>query len=175
VSDTTLHTDSLGVARIRWTMGRSAGAHTLAVHIDGLKQLIKLSARATPATPANLSFDDAPPESKSADGKRKRLYALVTDVYGNPVPDAPITISTKWGTVTPARAVSDAKGRVPLTWTLGTTPGEQTLVGSVRGANVSGTYVTHVAPRQPASPVKPATRPAPAKPAPAAPSKKGGL
>ncbi len=175
VPDTTLHTDSLGVARIHWTMGRSALPHTLAVHVDGLKQLIKLSARATPAAPANLSFDDAPlSEAKSADGKRKQLHALVTDIYGNPVPDVPVSFSTRSGGVTPARAVSDAKGRVPLTWTLGTTPGEHTLVGSVRGANVSGTYVTHVTAREASAGARAAAKSAPTKPATATPGRKGG-
>jgi hypothetical protein len=110
---------------------------------------------------------------KSANGKRKQLNALVTDVYGNPVPDTPVSFSTKWGSVSPARAVSDAKGRVPLTWTLGTTPGEQTLVGSVRGANVSGTYVTRVAAREASSGGKAAAKPAPTKPTPATAGRKG--
>ena len=60
VPDTELVTDSLGFATTRWTVGHSAGDYTLAVHVDGIKQLLKLSARAKPAAPANLSFDDAP-------------------------------------------------------------------------------------------------------------------
>ena len=35
LSDTVLTTDSLGVARARWTMGHSAGDYSLAVHVDG--------------------------------------------------------------------------------------------------------------------------------------------
>ncbi|MGH7604434.1 MAG: Ig-like domain-containing protein [Gemmatimonadaceae bacterium] len=145
VADTILTTDSLGYASTQWTMGHSAGELSLAVHADGVKKLVKLSARATPAAAANLAFDDAPGESHSRESaKRKKLLAVVTDVYGNPVPDVRVNFTVKSGTVTPARAVSDANGRAALTWKLGMKPGEQTLTGTVRGTDVTGEYVTQV-------------------------------
>jgi hypothetical protein len=148
LSDTALLTDSLGVASTRWTMGHSAGDYSLAAHVEGVKQLLKVVARATPSAPANLAFDDVPGDKRSKDlAKAKRLFALVTDVYGNPVPDARVTFSVKSGTVTPARAMSDAKGRAALTWKLGSKTGEQTLKGIVRGTDVTGEYVTQVGPR----------------------------
>jgi hypothetical protein len=140
VPDSALRADSLGMARTKWTLGRIAGEHTLAVHVDGIKKLLKLTAHATPGAAANLSFEDAPPE-KGARTKAKRLHAIVTDVYGNPVPDAPVTFSSKSGTVTPARAVTDARGRVALRWLPGTKPGDQTLNGIVRSTDVKGAYV----------------------------------
>jgi hypothetical protein len=76
--------------------------------------------------------------------KVKKLFALVTDVYGNPVPEARVNFSVKSGTVTPSRAVSDARGRAALTWKLGAKTGEQTLSGVVRGSDVTGEYVTQV-------------------------------
>src|SRR5439155_16368943 len=98
LSDTSLTTDSLGLARIRWTMGHSAGAYSLAVHVEGVKKLLKVSARAMPAAAANLAFDDVPGEKRPHESvKSKRLYALVTDVYGNPVPDARVNFSVKSG------------------------------------------------------------------------------
>jgi len=145
VADSALTTDSLGYARTRWTMGHSAGDYTLAVHVDGVKKLLKVAARATPAAPANLAFDDAPREKHSRESAKRKLFAIVTDVYGNPVPDARVNFKVKSGTVTPARVVSDAKGRAALTWKLGSTPGEQTLTGVVRGTDVTGEYVTQVA------------------------------
>lgn len=145
VQDSALSTDSSGYARTRWTMGHSAGDYTLAVHVDGVKKLLKVTARATPAAAANLAFDDAPREKRSREtAKQKKLFAVVTDVYGNPVPDARVNFKVKSGTVTPARVVSDAKGRAALTWKLGSTPGEQTLTGAVRGTDVTGEYVTQV-------------------------------
>src|ERR1700730_10225727 len=150
LSDTALTTDSLGFARTRWTMGHSAGDYSLAVSVEGVRKLVKIVAHATPAAAANLAFDDVPGDKRSREPpKSKRLYALVTDVYGNPVPDAKVSFSVKSGTVTPTRAVSDAKGRVSLTWKLGLKPGAQRLKGVVRGSDVAGEYVTQVGPREP--------------------------
>jgi hypothetical protein len=87
--------------------------------------------------------------------KQKKLLALVTDVYGNPVPEARVNFSVKSGTVTPARAVSDARGRAALTWKLGSKVGEQTLTGIVRGSDVTGEYVTQVGGREPIAKVAP--------------------
>jgi hypothetical protein len=126
---------------VRWTLGHAAGDHSLAVHLDGMKKLLKLTAVARPAAAANLSFDDLPGESKSTRAKGKRLLALVTDAFGNPVPDARLTFATHSGSVSPSRAVSDAKGRVKISWTLGTKPGDQSLTGSVQGTDVRGSFV----------------------------------
>lgn len=165
LSDSALQTDSLGLARTRWTLGHSAGEYTLAIHLDGLTKLVKLTARATPAAPANLSFDDAPPltgkRAHETPSKGMRLFALVTDLYGNPVPDAKVVFSAKSGSVTPTRAVSDATGRVTLTWNIGSKGGEQTLVGTVASSDVTGTYVAQRAVHEPASkaPAKVALKP----------------
>jgi hypothetical protein len=150
VVDSVLTTDSAGIARTRWTMGHSAGEYSLAVHVDGVKKLLKVTARATPSAAANLAFDDVPAEKKPRDfAHNRKLFAVVTDVYGNPVPDARVNFSVKSGTVTPARAVSDARGRAALTWKLGSKAGEQTLKGVVRGTDVTGEYVAQVGPREP--------------------------
>jgi hypothetical protein len=144
LADSTVRTDSVGRARLTWTMGRSAGSHTLAVHVEGVKKLLKLTAHARSAAPANLSFDDVVQKGKpspSRPGTRtKRLYAVVTDLYGNPVEDAKVSFSTTSGTVAPKRAVSDARGRAEVTWKLSAKPGEQTLLGVVRATDVRGEY-----------------------------------
>lgn len=146
--DSAPHTDSLGRARIRWTMGHGAREYTLAVHVDGIKPLLKVSAHATPARAANLSFEDGPASHTHTKGAHS-LYALVTDVYGNPVPETPVSFATKSGVVKPSRTVTDAKGRAALTWTPGATAGEQTLRGSIRSTDVTGSYVVEVAGREP--------------------------
>jgi hypothetical protein len=146
VADSALTTDAQGLATVRWTMGRSAGEHSLAVRADGVKKSVKVTALTIPAAPANLSFDDAPAPAKppKAKDKKHHLFAVVTDVYGNPVADAAMTFTTKSGTVTPARAVSDTRGRAALTWTAGAKAGEQTLTGVVRSTDVKGSYTTLV-------------------------------
>jgi hypothetical protein len=152
LSDTALVTDSVGTARTRWTMGHSAGDYTLAVHLEKLKKPLKIVAHATPAAAANLAFDDMPGQRRSKEsGRAKKLFALVTDVYGNPVPEARMNFAVKSGTVTPSRAVTDARGRAALTWKLGSKAGEQTLSGVVRGSDVTGEYVTQVGDREPVS------------------------
>ena len=151
VPDSSVHADSNGVVKAKWTLGHSAGDYALAVKLDGMKKLLKVAAHAVPASPANLSFDDAPASDKhgGAHAKGKHLFALVTDDYGNPVPDAKVSFSTKSGTVTPARAVSDAQGRAAVTWVPGTKGGDHTLVGVVRGSDVKGVYATSLAGHEP--------------------------
>ena len=146
LSDSVLRTDSLGRARISWTMGRSAGVHTLGVRVAGVRKPAKIVVAAKPAAPANLSFDDAVrPEKAARSGERtKRLYAVVTDLYGNPVPDAKVSFKATSGTVNPKRAMSDARGRAELIWKLGAKPGEQVLSGSVAATDVKGDYTTEV-------------------------------
>jgi hypothetical protein len=156
VPDTSVHTDSLGLARIRWTLGHSAGDHSLAVHLDGVEKLLKISAVARPAAAANLSFDDVPGE-KGSHAKGKHLVAIVTDAYGNPVPEVRLSFSTHSGSVAPGRAVSDAKGRVKVTWTVGGRPGDQSLVGSVPGTDVRGSFVLPGV-VQAGAPAKPASK-----------------
>lgn len=160
VADSAPRTDSTGSATIRWTMGRSATAHSLAVHVTGVDKLLKVSATASPAAAANLSFEDAPAVKSATRSRAKRVYALVTDVYGNPVPDAPVMFTSRSGTVTPGRAVTDDKGRVLVTWTPGTSTDEQTLRGVVRATDVMGTLVV---PGTKPSARAPATKTAPAK------------
>jgi len=172
VPDTAIQADSLGIARIKWTLGRSAGDHTLAVHIDGVKKLLKVTARALPAAPANLTFDDVPADGRPSHGK-KQLVAIVTDAFGNPVPDTRVSFSTRSGSVSPARAVSDAHGRVHVSWTLGTKPGEQSVTGSVPGTDVRESFVAQSSTggdvRQAGKPAPihaPPSKPAPTKAAP---------
>jgi hypothetical protein len=162
IDDSALVTDSLGFARTRWTIGHSTGDYTLTVRAAGVKKPVKIAAHATPAAAANLSLDDLPGDRRLRDAtKPKRLVALVTDVYGNPVPDVRMNFSVKSGTVTPARAVSDAKGRAALTWKLGSKPGEQTLTAIVGGTDVTTEYVTQVDSPKPSAKtasLKPANR-----------------
>ena len=122
-------------------MGRAAEDEHLGIHVDGLHKLVKVTAHATAGTAANLSFEDVPSEARHSHAHGRRLAALVTDVYGNPVPDVRVKFSTRSGSVTPTRAVTDAKGRVLVSWTPGSAGAEQTLVGSAHDGDVTGKYV----------------------------------
>ena len=140
VDDSALVTDSLGIVKARWTMGRIAGDYTLAARMTGLKKPLRVSAHAASARPANMSFVEAPP-AKGARAHTKRFVAEVTDIYGNAVADIPVSFSVKSGSVSPTRAVTDAHGRASLSWTMSESTTEQTLKGFVRGTDVTGVYV----------------------------------
>jgi hypothetical protein len=146
VADTALQTDSLGVASTRWTVGRTAGPQTLVVRIDSVPPL-RVNAQALPGLPANLSFHEPPVEGHISRALPGKIVAVVTDVYGNAVPDAVVSFATRYGTVTPARAAADTAGRVGVTWTLGPQLGDQALTGMVRGSDVEAKLVLQGVPR----------------------------
>ena len=155
--DTLVRTDSSGSATLRWTLGRSAGSCTLNVRAGGLVKSLDVMAIAEPGAPANLGLDE-PRGSPLGAGKRK-LVATVTDLYGNPVPNAKLGFTAKGGRVSPSRAVTDGRGTVPLTWTPGT---GAALSGVIAGTDVRETYALHVgasirqagAPMAPSAPAK---------------------
>jgi hypothetical protein len=152
-----VRTDSTGVAHVRWVLGRTPGAHAMAVRVEGIRSPLALAARAEPSAPANLAFEHAPEEGRAGRALPSAITAVVTDVYGNPVGDAAVSFAAHGGTVSPARAVSDARGRVQVRWTLGAKEGEQVLTGSVRGTDVRSTLaVQAVVPPAPAKAATPA-------------------
>jgi hypothetical protein len=146
VADTVLPTDSVGVASTRWTMGRTAGEQTLVVQTDSVPPL-RINARAVPRAPANLSFHEPPVEGRISKPLSGKIVAVVTDVYGNPVPDAVVGFSTLYGRVSPSRAAADTAGHVRVTWTLGPQIGDQSLTGRVRGSDVEAKLMLQGVPR----------------------------
>jgi hypothetical protein len=139
--DTLVRTDSTGSAALRWTLGRSAGSQTLDVHLDGLVKSLGVVALAQPGAPANLDFDEV--HGSPVRANTRKLVATVTDVYGNLVPNAKLRLTAKGGRVSPSRAVSDGRGAVPLTWTLG---GSAELSGAIEGTDVRETYALRIGP-----------------------------
>ena len=136
--DSLVRTDANGTATLGWTLGRSAGSHTLGVHLDGLNESLHVVASAQPGTPANLTFDEV--HDASVRSGTRKLVATVTDLYGNPVPNAKLGLTAKGGRVSPSRAVSDGRGVVPLIWTPGS---GAALSGAIAGTDVRETYAVH--------------------------------
>ena len=62
----------------------------------------------------------------------ERVAVRVDDAAGNPLPGVAVTfaVSAPGATVDPASAVSDNEGEARTRWTLGSTPGQQTMVAS---------------------------------------------
>jgi hypothetical protein len=162
VDDSVPTTDSTGRVLVSWTLGRTAGLHRMTARVEGAERPVEISARARPAPPANLAFVE--PKPGTANRAVQSLDADLTDAYGNPVADQPVVFSTKSGNVSPARVMTDARGRAHTRWTPGSKVGERTLLAVVKGTEARATFVLKAP--EPAVPAKkpvPAQKSAPAK------------
>jgi hypothetical protein len=137
LADSSVSTDSSGKVTLHWHLGHDMGAYTLSARVTGKDHTAPavVIARANPGTPETLTLD-----ASAAKGKTQRsILAIVKDVYGNPIADAPLRFTTTAGAVSPASVVSDAKGRAKVTWTLSPKASEHQLTASVRGSDLKET------------------------------------
>jgi hypothetical protein len=139
VDDSILTTDSTGRVLVSWTLGRTAGVHRMTARVEGIDRPVEISARARPAAPANLAFVE--PKPGTANRAVQSLDADLTDAYGNPVADQAVVFSTKFGSVSPARVMTDARGRAHTRWTPGSKLGDRTLLAGVKGTEARATFV----------------------------------
>ena len=142
-------------------MGRKAGSQRMTARVEGLDRPIEISARARPAGPANLAFVD--PKAGTEKRAIQSLDVDLTDAYGNAVADQPVVFSTKFGSVSPARVMTDAKGRAHTRWTPGTKDGKRTLIAAVKGTEAKATFVLEAPPPPAVKKDAPARKEAPAK------------
>jgi hypothetical protein len=134
----------------------------MTARVEGAERPAEISARARPAAPANLAFVD--PKPGTATRAVQSLDADLTDAYGNPVADQAVVFSTKSGTVSPARVMTDSRGRAHTRWTPGSKVGDRTLLAIVKGTEARATFILKAP--EPAVPAKkpiPAQKSAPAK------------
>ncbi|MEO8088981.1 MAG: Ig-like domain-containing protein [Gemmatimonadales bacterium] len=139
VDDSIQTTDSTGRAMVSWTLGRTAGLHRMSARVEGIERPVEISARARPAAPANLAFVE--PKAGTANRAVQSLDADLTDAYGNPVADQPVVFSSRFGSVSPARVMTDARGRAHTRWTPSSKVGERTLLAAVKGTEARATFV----------------------------------
>jgi len=156
VDDSVLTTDSTGRVLVSWTLGRTAGLHRMTVRVEGIERPVEITARARPVAPANLTFVE--PKPGTANRAVQSLDADLTDAYGNPVADQPVVFSTRFGSVSPARVMTDARGRAHTRWTPGSKVGERTLRAAVKGTEARATFVLKAP-----EPATPAKKPVPGK------------
>ena len=142
VADTVLMTDSAGRATIRWTLGRVAGVDTLSVRGRGVDGMATATARARPGTAANIAF--AEPPARGTAGTRVRLAAVVTDAYGNPVPNAMVVFMAAGGTLSASRVAADSAGRAATRWTPGAAAGDQVVSATLRGTSAKAAHTVRV-------------------------------
>ncbi|MFN2400393.1 MAG: Ig-like domain-containing protein [Gemmatimonadaceae bacterium] len=134
-SDTLLLTDSTGAISIRWTLGTAAGPQQLLVRPEGIAQALTVSAMARPRTPANVEFIRAPSSGIVGRALVEPIKVVVTDAYGNAIPDAQVIFAARAGTATPRSRMTDAGGAAIARWTLGQEARAQALVASVPRTN----------------------------------------
>ncbi|MFL5402025.1 MAG: hypothetical protein ACJ8BF_04335 [Gemmatimonadales bacterium] len=151
VADSAPATDLNGRVRIVWRLGRSAGLQRMSVHVDGIEHGIDIAARVRAAGPANLTFVE--PKSGTATRAVQSLDVDLTDAYGNPVGDQPVVFSSKFGSVSPARVMTDSRGRAHTRWTPASKVGRRTLLAVVKGTDARATFVLEPPPA-PAAPIK---------------------
>ncbi|HSQ32949.1 MAG TPA: Ig-like domain-containing protein [Gemmatimonadaceae bacterium] len=140
LADSSVRTDSTGTVSLRWHLGRDIGSYTLSARVAGNDHTSPavVTAKANPGAPELLTLDAS--SAKANRGALERsVVAIVKDVYGNPIPEAALRFTTTTGAVSPARAVSDAKGRARVTWKLSPKSIEHQLTASVRGSDVKET------------------------------------
>jgi len=139
VADSAPVTDSTGRVRVPWTLGRNAGLQRMTARVEGVARPVEISVRARAAGPANLTF--VTPKPGTANRAIQSLDVDVTDAYGNPVADQPVVFSTKFGSVSPGRVMTDAHGRAHTRWTPGTKVGQRTLLAGVKGTDARASFV----------------------------------
>lgn len=155
LSDSVPATDSAGVARVRWTMPRTAGAWHLTARVTDVSHAVDVLATALPAPAANVSFGAALAEGTAGQPLAKRVTVTVTDVYGNPVPGAVVLFTAKSGTASPRKTAADAHGVANTRWTLGRTAGDQSLGASVVGSSGARATLSVTASAPASTPAKP--------------------
>jgi hypothetical protein len=140
LADSSVRTDSTGKVMVRWRLGRDMGSYTLSARVTGTDRTAPavVTAKANPGGPELLSLD-ASAVKGTTHALQRSIVAIVKDVYGNPIPDASLRFTTKTGAVSPTRAVTDAKGRARVTWTLSPKAIEHLLTASVRGSDLKET------------------------------------
>jgi Bacterial Ig-like domain (group 1) len=142
VTDTAPVTDSTGHVALRWDLGPRVGAQALEVVVAGMDTTARATARARPGAAANVVFQDPP--ARAAAGGRVRLAVLVTDAYGNPVPNTVVVFSVRAGTLTASRVATDTAGRALTRWTPGAAPREQSITATIRGTTIKATHALPV-------------------------------
>jgi len=138
ILDSTARTDSGGQARVRWTLGQTAGVQHLILRLGGPAGDLDLTARARARGAARLSFVPAhSPESGHT--VPSPLVVEVTDRYGNAVVGQKVRFRASGGTVTLASAVTDAKGQAQVRWSPGKKSSKRSLTAEVPGTEAHAT------------------------------------
>jgi len=149
VSAATTTTGSDGTTSVQRTLGGTAGAqHTFAT-VDGLAgSPVTFTATATAGAASGVSIVSGDGQTGPVSTELPNdLVVQVLDASSNPVPSVAVAwvVGAGGGTVTPTTSVTDASGRASAAWTLGSSPGSNTVSAVVSGIGVVEFHATATA------------------------------
>lgn len=142
-------TDAQGIAAVvAWTLGTAAGGNHLTATVAGLPNvLFTATGRAGPV--ASVSKNGGDNQTTTAGSAVAVPPSVVLrDAFGNLVSGAAVTftVASGGGTVIGANATSTGQGIATVGgWTLGSTPGTNSLTATAQGTGISGNPQTFTA------------------------------
>src|SRR5262249_52919793 len=144
-------TNAAGIAAVgSWTLGTVAGSNTLSASTPGFSLTpVTFTATAAPGAPAHLTIVAGDNQSAPvASAVTTAPPVLVTDSFGNPVANITVAfaVTSGGGSLTGANAVTNAAGLATVgSWTLGPSPGSNTLSASTPGFSLTPVTFTATA------------------------------
>jgi adhesin/invasin len=138
-------TDAAGLASVSYSLGGAAGTETVRASVSGLSATVTFSATAIarPTAPAQIEIVSG---NTQTDTIRKQLASplvvRITTAAGEPLSG----ITVNWtrlsgaGSVASATSVTSASGLASITYTLGDTPGAESIRASVSGLTPTVTF-----------------------------------
>jgi hypothetical protein len=139
VADSSVKADSTGQVRIRWTLGRAAGPQHLAVRVEGTASGVEVTARARSGPAVAVEFLPPAPSASPAKSAPRSVAIQVKDQYDNPVAGQAVRFTGSNATVSPARVVTDAKGRAQARWAPASKKGKRAITADLPGTATRAT------------------------------------
>lgn len=144
-------TDASGIAKVgSWTLGNTPGTQTLAAQSpEATGSLITFNATATAGAPRTLTKESGDNQTATVSGTVPvRPSVKVVDQLGNPISGLTVTfaVASGAGTITGGTQTTGANGVATVTnWSLGPTPGTNSITATIAGTNVTGNPATFTA------------------------------
>ena len=141
VGSASVATDANGEAATSLTLGSTVGPQSFAAVAGGLTVRIPATATAAPAS-AIVALSGSGQQDTVTKTLKAPFVAKVTDQFGNGVAGVTVNWARTAGTGTLAGATSTtgADGTASMAYTLGATPGVETVTASVTGIQAPATF-----------------------------------
>jgi hypothetical protein len=149
VSSTTTTTDESGQTSVQRTLGETAGTQRTLASVDGLAgSPVAFVHTATAGAASGVTIVAGNGQTGPVSTELPQaLVVEVRDAQSNVVAGVAVTwvVGTGGGSVSPATSTTDQSGRATAAWTLGSSPGANTLSAVVSGIGVAQFSATAMA------------------------------